>query len=72
VFEVASADVILKTNRSGDHDEDLEIGYRQCRLLFRNTRSDSCLKTSDVLKSLTAEKALPEDGTEERRNASEY
>jgi len=65
-------DVIWTFNRRSDHHEVLEIVYRERRLQFPYTWSDSCLKPFDVLKNLTVKTAIPEDGAYERRNASEF
>ena len=41
--------VILTTKRRGDHHGAFTIVWRQCRLHFLNSRSDSCLKPFEVL-----------------------
>jgi hypothetical protein len=67
-----SVNVILTTNRQGEHHEASEIVYREWRLLLNNTWSDRCLKPLARAEKLTVEMALSEDGADERRNGSQY
>jgi hypothetical protein len=72
IIEIMCLKLILTTKHRGDQLGTLDIIYCEWKLHFCNACSNRGLKASWCVGKLTVEMVLPEDGENERRNASEY
>jgi hypothetical protein len=69
VFEEIRVNVILMTDHQVDHHETLYIMYQELKTEF--LLRQMC-ETSRCVEKLPVKMVLPEDGDNERQNASEY